>query len=53
MEAALKLRGGVAESLQFWGVQIEIQQETNLVIPAYEGNFHFKLAKPVEQEKKS
>ncbi len=53
MEAALKLRGGVAESLQFWGVQIEIKQENNLVIPAYEGNFHFKLAKPVEQEKKS
>ena len=52
LEAALRLRGGVVETLQFWGVQIQIKQQDELLIPAYRGNFRFELAKPVEQEAK-
>lgn len=51
MEAALKLRGGVAETLKFYGIQIQIQQEKEIEIPAYKGNFRYNLAQPVEEEK--
>ena len=52
LEAALKLRGGVMETLKFYGIQIQVQQEQEISIPGYNGNFHYNLAKPMEEEKK-
>lgn len=52
MDASLKLRGGVAETLKFYGIQIQIHQEKEIEIPAYKGNFHYNLAQPVKEEKK-
>jgi len=38
MEGALKMRGGVAESLQFYGIQISVKKLEQLTIPAYSGS---------------
>ncbi len=46
MEAALRLRGGIAESLAFWGIQVDIRQQKLLVVPAYKGTLQTKFAKP-------
>jgi len=48
LENALKMRGGVIETLQFWGIQVAIKKQESLVIPAYKGTFRFELAKPVK-----
>lgn len=42
MEDAVKMRGGVAESLSVWGIQIDIKKDNNIVIPAYKGATEFK-----------
>jgi len=52
MENALRLRGGVVETLQFWGIQVAIKVQDNVTIPAYKGSFRFDYAKPVAGEVK-
>ncbi len=49
LENALKMRGGVIETLQFWGIQVAIKKQDNVNIPAYKGPFHFEYAKPVKE----
>jgi len=48
LETALRMRGGVLETLQFWGIQINIRRQDNVVIPGFKGVFHFEYAKPVD-----
>lgn len=50
LENALKMRGGVVETLQFWGIQVSIKQQENVNIPAYKGTFRFEYAKPVSED---
>lgn len=38
MEGALKMRGGVAEFLQFFGIQVSVKKLDQLTIPAYSGS---------------
>ena len=47
MENAVKMRGGVAESLSVWGIQLSIKKEGSIVIPAYKGSVQFKYAEPI------
>ncbi|MDU4960614.1 MAG: DUF881 domain-containing protein [Sporomusaceae bacterium] len=47
LEAALKLRGGVFETIQFWGIKASVRQESELIIPAFKNGFHFNYARPV------
>ncbi|MEN6564790.1 MAG: DUF881 domain-containing protein [Veillonellales bacterium] len=48
LENALKMRGGVVETLQFWGIQVAIKKQENINVPAYKGTFRFEYAKPVK-----
>lgn len=51
LENSLKLRGGVVETLQFWGIQVSVKSQDLVKIPAYKGAFHFQYAQPEEEEK--
>jgi len=53
LENALKMRGGVVETLQFWGIQVSIKKQDEIAIPAYKGPFHFEYAQPVKEAEKS
>ncbi len=46
MENSLKMRGGVVETLQFWGIQVTMKRQEQISIPAYKGPFRFDYAKP-------
>lgn len=48
LESALKIRGGVIETLQFWGIQVAVKQQENIQIPAFKGTFRFNHAHPVK-----
>ncbi len=50
LENSLKMRGGVVETLQFWGIQVNIKQEENIQVPAYKGPYHFNYAQPMKEE---
>lgn len=49
LENALRMRGGVVETLQFWGIQVSIKRQDSLQVPAFKGAFHFEYAKPVKE----
>lgn len=49
LENSLKMRGGVIETLQFWGIQVTIKTQDVVKVPAYKGTFRFDLAKPVQE----
>jgi uncharacterized protein YlxW (UPF0749 family) len=49
LENALKMRGGVIETLQFWGIQVTIKKQDDVKVPAYKGAFRFEFAKPVQE----
>ncbi len=53
MESALKMRDGVVDALQQWGIEVSISKEANMVIPRYNGVLTHKYAHPVKEEEAS
>ena len=52
LEGALKLRGGVIETLKLWGISVDVVAKDNLEIPAYKGPRHYEFAKIKDGDKK-
>lgn len=50
LDNALKMRGGIVETLRFWGIQVAISKMEKVVVPAYKSSFRFDHAKPIEPE---
>lgn len=50
LDSALKMRGGVIETLKPWGIEITTKKETEIVVPAYAGSLEFRYATPVKKE---
>ena len=46
LAGALNMRGGVVDSLTFWGIRVSVQKTAQLTIPAYQGAETFTYAKP-------
>ena len=46
LENSLMMRGGVYDSLTAWGLNIEINKVTDVVIPSYNGLINFEYAVP-------
>lgn len=47
LESSLKMKGGVAETLQFWGIQVTVKKLPQVTVPAYSGAIKFDYAKAV------
>lgn len=50
LENALKMRGGVIETLQFWGIQVSVKKNESLIVPAFKGTYRFEYAKSIKEE---
>lgn len=48
--AAINLRGGIIDYLQFYGIQVNISKRTEVQIPMYSGGSHYRFAKPVVRQ---
>jgi uncharacterized protein YlxW (UPF0749 family) len=48
LETSLKMRGGIIESLQVFGIKVNITKQENIKMPAYDGPVSFKYLKPVK-----
>lgn len=48
LSSALRLRGGVVETFEFWGIQVKIKMVEKLHIPALKSSRSFEYAKTVE-----
>jgi len=44
LESSLKMKGGVAETLQFWGIQVVVKKAPQVTIPAYSGGLKYEYA---------
>lgn len=49
LEASLKMRGGVIETLQFWGIQATVKTQQTVKVPAYKGAHKYQYAKPAQE----
>jgi len=50
LENALKMRGGVQETLGVWGIQMDISATDDVYIPAYKGTRKYEYAKETVEE---
>ena len=50
LSSALRLRGGVVETFEFWGIQVKIKTVEKLHIPALKAPRSFEYAKIVESK---
>lgn len=48
LESALRLRGGVVETLKFWGITVNVKRSDKVKVPAFKGTRHFEYARPEE-----
>jgi len=46
LENSLLMKGGVIETLQFWGIRVNVKQQDSIKIPGFKGTFHFNYAQP-------
>ncbi|MDO4203761.1 MAG: DUF881 domain-containing protein [Selenomonadaceae bacterium] len=47
LENALKMRGGVVDTLKVWGIQTAISPRTSVEVPPFNGPSPFRHAKPI------
>ena len=45
LESSLKMKGGVAETLQFWGIQVSVKKIPEVIVPAYSCGIRFEYAR--------
>lgn len=50
LENAMKMRGGVAETLKVWGIQLEIRTSEDVLVPAYKGTTQLKYARVMDRQ---
>lgn len=50
LENSIKMRGGVAETLKVWGIQIEVTTAEEVYIPPYKGTFKRTHAQVVDEK---
>ncbi|MCD8198698.1 MAG: DUF881 domain-containing protein [Phascolarctobacterium sp.] len=50
LTSALRLRGGVVETFEFWGIHVKINDFDNILIPAFKGTQNYEFARPIEKE---
>ncbi len=46
LSSSLKMKNGVIDYLQFWGIQVDVKKIDKLTVPAYAGGLVFDYAKP-------
>lgn len=47
LESSLKMKGGVAETLQFWGIQVSVEKKAEVLVPAYAGGIRFEYGEAI------
>lgn len=50
LERAITMKGGIAESLRFWGIQITVKKESLVRVPAYTARLRLDYAQPALEE---
>lgn len=46
LEAAIMMKGGVGESVKFWGIQLSVKKLDSVTVPAYKSSLRLQYATP-------
>ena len=49
LESSLRIKGGILDTLNFWGIKATILSKDKINIPAFEGRQNFKYAKAIKE----
>jgi len=49
LERALRIKGGWLQTLEFWGINAQIEKSSDVKIPAYKGSLKFEYMKPMSK----
>lgn len=47
IDSSLRMKGGIIETTQVWGIQIKIKKFQSLKVPAYDGEIKYEFASPI------
>ncbi|MCX7970993.1 MAG: DUF881 domain-containing protein [Negativicutes bacterium] len=50
LESAVKMRGGIADSLAVWGIEVNVTPSDNIEIPAFRGAWRFNHSQVVGED---
>ncbi len=50
LDSSLKMKGGVTETLQFWGIQVAVEKKPEVIVPAFTGGIRFEYGHAVTSE---
>lgn len=48
MESSLRMRGGIIDTLNYFGIDVSVKRPTTVFVPGYARTFRFEWAKPVK-----
>lgn len=49
LQAALNLKGGIVDTLKYYGIKVDIQTSNNIIVPKYSDPISFNYAKALNQ----
>lgn len=49
LESSLRIKGGILDTLSYWGIRASILSKAKISIPSYQGQLQFKYAKPLKE----
>lgn len=51
LETAMTMKGGVGDSVKFWGIQFSVKKEAEVSVPAYKNSLKLQYATPAKEVK--
>jgi len=49
LQSSLEIKGGILETIRFWGLVADVEQKSDITISAYTGPVQFEFSKPVKE----
>lgn len=49
LQSSLEIKGGILETIRFWGLVAEVEQKKDITVPAYSGTIRFDFSKPAKE----
>jgi uncharacterized protein YlxW (UPF0749 family) len=49
LQSSLEIKGGILETIRFYGLRADVKQLTDITVPAYTGPVQFEFSKPAKE----
>lgn len=49
LQASLNMRGGIVENLNFWGIEVEVETQAQVMVPSFRGRIEFNYSEQLKE----